>query len=415
VTADALGRAVGEPSLTALDRLCSLPASRFADQVWSRQAWLSRAADLPGAGEVFSVQAVDELLSRRGLRTPFVRVAKDGRVVAPARFTGSGGAGATVGDQVRDDAVLGLLADGSTVVLQGLHRTWPPVGSLAADLAAQLGHPVQVNAYVTPPQSQGFAPHYDTHDVFVLQVHGRKRWVVHAPVLPDALPDEPWEQRRSLVQARADEPPLLDVVLEPGDCLYLPRGFVHAASALGGTTVHLTFGIHPTTERDVARTLLDSLGSQVGRASLPAGWDPTGPGATDVLAGVRDRLVRGLQQVDLVTAAQALHDARSARQRPEPVSPVAQASAAAVVTPTTVVRLRRHLGQRVEPDAAGGCVLVLADRRLAVSPEELPAVRRLLEGETCRVSDLPGDAAGLVARLLREGVLVPDPATAASG
>jgi hypothetical protein len=399
---------VGGASPTALDRLCSLPARRFADQVWSRQAWLSRAADLPDpVGGVFSLHAVDELLSRRGLRTPFVRVAKDGRVVPPARFTGSGGAGATVADQVRDDALLALLADGSTVVLQGLHRTWPPVGSLAADLAAELGHSVQVNAYVTPPQSQGFAAHYDTHDVFVLQVHGRKRWVVHAPVLPDALPDEPWEQRRSLVQARAEESPLIDVVLEPGDCLYLPRGFVHAASALGGTTVHLTFGVHPTTERDVARTLLDVLGSQAGRASLPAGWDPAGPGATGVLAAVRDRLVHSLQQVDLVAAAHALHDARSARQRPEPVAPVAQASTAAAVRPTTVVRLRRHLGHRVEPDTAGGEVLVLADRRLAVAPDELAALRRLLGGGPCRVSDLRGDAAELVARLLREGVLVP--------
>ena len=52
-------------------------------------------------------------------------------------------------------------------------------------LAAELGHPVQANAYVTPPPSRGFSAHYDVHDVFVLQLAGRKHWTIHAPVLAD--------------------------------------------------------------------------------------------------------------------------------------------------------------------------------------------------------------------------------------
>ena len=74
------------------------------------------------------------------------------------------------------DAVLRLFADGSTVVLQGLHRLWPPLIEFADQLAADLGHPTQVNAYITPPSSRGFSPHYDVHDVFVLQVAGEKHW-----------------------------------------------------------------------------------------------------------------------------------------------------------------------------------------------------------------------------------------------
>src|SRR6266496_5905184 len=102
--------------------------------------------------------------------------------------------------------------------------TWPPLVTFGSQLAAELGHPVQVNAYVTPPQNQGFAPHYDVHDVFVLQVAGRKRWRVHEPVLADPLGDQPWEQRRGAVAAQASEAPVLDELLEPGDALYLPRG-----------------------------------------------------------------------------------------------------------------------------------------------------------------------------------------------
>ena len=83
--------------------------------------------------------------------------------------------------------MLRLFADGSTVVLQGLHRLWPPLIEFADQLAADLGHPTQVNAYVTPPSSRGFDAHYDVHDVFVLQVAGQKHWTIHEPVLRDPL------------------------------------------------------------------------------------------------------------------------------------------------------------------------------------------------------------------------------------
>ena len=70
------------------------------------------------------------------------------------------------GASLASEGVLALVREGSTLVLQGLHRLWPPLIEFTGDLAADLGHPVQVNAYVTPAQSQGFAPHYDVHDVF---------------------------------------------------------------------------------------------------------------------------------------------------------------------------------------------------------------------------------------------------------
>ena len=59
------------------------------------------------------------------------------------------------------------------------------------DLADELGHATQCNAYVTPPGSQGFAPHHDTHDVFVLQVDGHKRWNIYEPLIRLPLKSQP--------------------------------------------------------------------------------------------------------------------------------------------------------------------------------------------------------------------------------
>ena len=187
---------------------------------------MSAAADLPGSfTDLLSAEAVDELVSNRGLRTPFLRVAKDGTTLPDQGFTAPGGVGAGVADQVSDDKLVRLFADGATIVLQGLHRVWPPIIAFSQQLASELGHPVQANAYVTPPQNQGFSDHYDVHDVFVLQIAGEKRWQIHAPVLESPLRDQPWTDRRRAGTAAGREPPLIEAVLQPGDCLYLPRGF----------------------------------------------------------------------------------------------------------------------------------------------------------------------------------------------
>ena len=73
-------------------------------------------------------------------------------------------------------------------MFQGLHRSFPPLTDLIAELELELGHPCQANAYLTPPGAQGFAVHADTHDVFVLQTAGTKQWELHADRTGDEEP-----------------------------------------------------------------------------------------------------------------------------------------------------------------------------------------------------------------------------------
>jgi hypothetical protein len=234
----------------ALRRCTHLEPGVFADRIWGQDASLSTREQLPGGfGDLFDLDTVDRLVSRQGLRTPFLRVAKEGQTLPASGFTRGGGVGATISDQVDDAALARLFADGATIVLQGLHRTHGPLVDFAQQLAADLGHPVQINAYVTPPQAQGFSDHYDVHDVFVLQIVVEKRWFIQEPVLRHPTRDQPWTDRRAAVEAAAREKPLIDVVLRPGDALYLPAGFLHAAQALGETSAHLTVGVHTWTGR----------------------------------------------------------------------------------------------------------------------------------------------------------------------
>jgi lysine-specific demethylase/histidyl-hydroxylase NO66 len=400
---------------TALSRCVACGPDVFAADYWSRAPLLTRAAELPGGGfaDLLDAAAVDQLVSERGLRTPFVRMAKDGSVQAGSAFTRGGGAGATVSDQVADDKVLRRMDDGSTLVLQGLHRTWAPIVRFASALSAELGHPLQVNAYITPPQSRGFAPHYDVHDVFVLQVAGCKQWTIHEPVVPDPLDSQNWERSRSAVADRArDDRPLIETVLEPGDALYLPRGTIHAAQALGEFSIHLTVGVHPLTRYTLVRSLLDLAERDAAlRASLPVGVDLADPTVLEpVLKSTLSELHRFLDSVPAPELAERVGTALMDSTRPEPIGPLAQLNAAASLSAETPLRTRPGLRHRLCVDASGVVVTTL-DRTLTLPRDTAAAVETALSGAVFIPGQLSGlDAADqltLARRLLREGVIVP--------
>jgi hypothetical protein len=414
------------PGAAALARCIACGSDLFAEQHWGRAPLLSRADQLArsaatsqvarpgvGFGDLLDAAAVDELVSRRGLRTPFLRMAKDGSVLASARFTRGGGAGASVGDQAADDRILATMGDGATLVLQALHRTWPPLVDFGARLSAELGHPVQINAYVTPPQSQGFAPHYDVHDVFVLQVAGSKQWRIHRPVVTDPLADQPWETQRAQVADRvAHHLPLIDTVLAPGDALYLPRGTIHSATALGELSIHLTVGVHPLTRYDLVRHLLELAQQDPAlRASLPMGADLADPGVLAPHLARTRALLQGRLLADASDAVAERVGAALRRQtRPEPLAPLAQLAAMRELTPATALRARFGLHAQVHT-AQDEITITVQDRTVTLPGTAGDAVKAALSGEVFTAATMPGLSADeqiQVARiLLRDGVVVP--------
>jgi lysine-specific demethylase/histidyl-hydroxylase NO66 len=394
---------------SVLARLVGLDRDQFAGQYWGQEPLLSPAADLPGGfAELLDANAIDELVSKRGLRTPFLRLARDGITLADKAFTAPGGVGAGIADQVSDDRLVRLFADGSTLVLQALHRVWPPILEFCQKLAAELGHPVQANAYVTPPKNQGFSAHYDVHDVFVLQIEGEKRWRIHRPVLASPLRDQPWNDRRVDVEKRADEAPLMEVLLKPGDCLYLPRGYLHAATALGGVSTHLTLGIHVWTRFALAQQLvhqaLKTLAyDPVMRASLPLGVDVSDSSELrqdfDVVNAL---LTDAIEHADVDQMSESLlHDARS-NQRAAPIGPLKQLRDADAIAVDTQLVLRRHLAASL--DHTGSRILVRSRAGdMAVAEEDIEPLKALLTNGVAAAGDLGLD---LARRLLLAGLAI---------
>jgi hypothetical protein len=394
---------------SVLARLVGLDRDQFAGEYWGQEPLLSPAADLPGGfTELLDANAIDELVSKRGLRTPFLRLARDGTTLADKAFTAPGGVGAGIADQVSDDRLVRLFADGATLVLQALHRVWPPILEFCQKLAAELGHPVQANAYVTPPQNQGFSAHYDVHDVFVLQMEGEKRWRIHRPVLASPLRDQPWNDRRADVEQRADEEPLMEVLLTPGDCLYLPRGYLHAATALGGVSTHLTLGIHVWTRFALAQQLVDQAlktlaDDPVMRASLPLGVDVSDSSEMrqdfDVVNAL---LTDAVEHADVDQMSESLLDDARSNQRAAPIGPLKQLRDADAIAVDTQLVLRRHLAASL--DHTGSRILVRSRAGdMAVAEDDVGPLKALLTNGVAAAGDLGLD---LARRLLLAGLAI---------
>ncbi|HEX2026348.1 MAG TPA: cupin domain-containing protein [Actinomycetota bacterium] len=388
---DALRRCVGDPEA-------------FVERVWGAEPLLHHAEE--GFGDLLDLGDVDHLVTETLLRMPSFRLVRDGTPLDPSAYTQTIRVGGRPVDRtIRPERVAAEFEAGATIVLQALHRQWPPVAEFCRDLELTLTHPVQANAYVTPPTAQGFAVHHDTHDVFVLQSHGRKRWRVYRPVVELAGPEQPWKRSRG-------DPgePVLEADLTPGDALYLPRGFPHEAEAQDDVSIHVTVGILAHTWLDLWRHLLRRAADhRPFREALPPGFART-PDALEAELGVRLKELHDWLD-DTAGPETVAGFARGfwSRRRPMLSGQLHQLRAARAMDEGTPVRRRPGsvFVVSVEGDEA---VVVLGRTELRMPAFCEPALRFVAEArDPVSASDLPGldpgSALVLVRRLVREGAL----------
>jgi ribosomal protein L16 Arg81 hydroxylase len=217
---------------------------------------------------VLDAAEVEELVASRGLRVPAFRMVSEGTLIGTDSYTMTARLGqGEVGDLLDPDRVAALFEQGATLILRGLEHYHPVIAAFCDALAADLGHPVRANAYVTPANAQGHGIHYDLHDVFVLQCSGRKHWRVYDRQAIDPVPGDGVDPR---VRSEDLGATVVDEVLGPGDSLYLPRGWPHVASTTGEASIHLTLGVDVITWLDVLGAVLEhARGCPELRATVP--------------------------------------------------------------------------------------------------------------------------------------------------
>jgi Cupin superfamily protein len=366
----------------------------FLAEYWERRP-LVVERDEPGRyDDLLTEEEVERLICSGGLRYPGFRLVKAGEQLSvpsytvdlpwrPTRFT----AMADV------DRVLAEWERGATIVLQGLHLTRPELGAFARSLERTFRSPAQVNAYYTPRAAQGLPVHHDTHDVFVLQIAGEKRWLVYEPAL-----ELPLKNQKYASGLGAPGEPIHDLVLRPGDMLYLPRGWLHEALTSDSDSLHLTVGVNVVTWLDAFRAALEECGDELGfRHSIQDG-DPN-----ELVEVLRSRLTA--PDVERRAAEKLARTRRPIRD-----GQLAQLRAVDELDAETELE-RRPTVLAVTAEHNSSVVLVFEGKELTFPAHAADELRGLLElDEPFTAADLPGslDEDGrlvLIRRLVREGLL----------
>jgi hypothetical protein len=212
---------------------------------------------------------LEDIISSFDARYPAIMLARDGVFFPPQTYCEDVKMGQVTFSGVPNLKKLSAeYAKGATIALTSLDRSWRPLADLCMRLEQQLDHGTKTNVYITAGQTAGFPPHYDTHDILLLQIAGEKLWRIYEPTikLPDvSQPCEPKSFRPG--------PLLTEIELRAGDLLYLPRGYGHAATTSKSHSAHVTVGIHVYTwggvlkEFDPACVLVEEF-----RKSLPPGF-----------------------------------------------------------------------------------------------------------------------------------------------
>ena len=384
---------------------CVGDVDRFLAETWGKAPLLQRRREPNGFDDLLTLGDVDFILTTTWLRTPAFRLVKDGKLLNESSYTKWAG----VGDRgaygaVDPGKVYSLFHDGATVVLQAMQRYWLPLARFIRDLEVTLTLPAQANAYITPPGSRGLAVHYDTHDVFVLQVSGSKTWQIYDPVIESPLPSQASIEGETTT-------PVLETELEPGDTLYIPRGWRHAATAQAAASAHMTIGVLNYAWYDVLQEVLLGTRDELAfRETVPVGYAQEGSDFAGDIAARLQTLRDWLQGVDVEEVAATLRRRFWAGRPPLLVGQMAQLGRLDEISDDSLVRRRAGSVCLLEPDEQTGRLrAILGDREL-VLPQELEAtMRMLLDGSAVQVKqleDLDGESrVVLIRRLIREGLL----------
>jgi bifunctional lysine-specific demethylase and histidyl-hydroxylase MINA len=213
-------------NLSLASLIAPITEEQFRSRYWEREVLVVHREKPDYYGDLFSLKEFDEAITRD---PSYVKIANAPTMKLASYKT----------EMVKGlEAVLADMRDGCTLVLDQLHKKDPKLGLLCRALAPDFGHPFQSNLYLTPPHGKGFTPHWDNHDVFILQVVGSKKWQIEKErrVYPTKTENMGLDGR----ELRGE---LLSFTLNQGDLIYIPRGFVHAAESGAEASLHITLGL----------------------------------------------------------------------------------------------------------------------------------------------------------------------------
>jgi hypothetical protein len=341
------------------------PEAFFA-RYWGRE-YLFIARQSPAwYADVLTVGDLDLFLESEQIGAAFINVVSHGVALPMTEWSRTSTA-------ARGDAVVAVpeklfdfYRNGATIILNQAHHSIPKLSRACRILAQELGFPARANVYITPVNAQGFDRHSDDHEILILVIAGSKKF--------------------SLFPTDSET---IDVDLQAGDLLYIPKGLQHEARTLDGYSVHLSLGLEPVYEFQLIEELAE-IARQDPRFQAPAGsegrWAATpGESGKDFWLKLQGFLSEDRSQALLSTRLRKLAMSQG-RALPDRLSDLQRIHE---ITLDTIVAARSGLSVRLEENGKSLHV-ILGSKLLVVRSFLRGAVERLFEESPLAIRDIPG-------------------------
>jgi hypothetical protein len=240
----------------------------FFERHYEREALINVRGEPERYAELLTLASLDHFIASADLREGMVDLTNHRNRIERDSYIDESG-------RVSRAAVAEEYLRGATIILPQFHESMFNLGEFCRALEEVFSCHMQTNIYLTPQSgdgtgNQGFPPHYDNHDVFVLQISGAKAWRIYGTPVTIPFRGERFEPGQHEAGAVTQE-----FTLKAGDCLYLPRGVMHDAENVGDEpSLHITAGLITKTWADLLLESISELALNMPdfRRSLPAGF-----------------------------------------------------------------------------------------------------------------------------------------------
>src|SRR5579864_1672991 len=372
----------------------------FFERYWEKQPLVVKRNQPNYFSPLLSLDEVDRVLTTLDRRYPDVTLKNASREVTADDYV--------IHDDRLDIAkVYQLFGQGATITLAFLDNVVPALALFCRSLEVEFTFPFQANVYLTPAGAQGAKPHYDTHDVFVLQVAGSKKWTTYGTPVELPLPAQDFD---ASVHERGA--PTLDFELDAVDIAYIPRGVVHDARSTENVSLHITAGVLRYTWAELLLELVAnaSLHDPAFRKALPPGFARQRFDRTEARETLGNLLQQAWTKSNCEEAIDHMVDQFISACPPLLRGQMTQMAAADRLTADSLVGARTGTISHLQANGETASVDYYG-RRVTFPAHAQEAIRFALSHSRFAVRDLAGDLddAGklvVIRRLVREGLVM---------
>jgi len=139
---------------------------------------------------VISFDEINQIIYAWDPADLMLRLHQGGTTVPPTIYTETYQDVTAFRARILPEKFVALLNTGATLLLNRLERKSPMVGKLCHEISQFASEYAVANGYAAVGGEGTFGQHWDTHDVFAVQLLGRKHWKVFAPTYPLPLPGQ---------------------------------------------------------------------------------------------------------------------------------------------------------------------------------------------------------------------------------